>query len=96
MEVSAIFVATITRRRGPGAKMRCCSAAGMRPKSPITSMPEPRLPSSKSRVSRMSRSVGMKTSTSPASDSISASSVARTAASMCVNSSSVENDSTGA
>ena len=31
------FVATMTRRFAPGEKMRCCSPAGIRPKSPMTS-----------------------------------------------------------
>ena len=89
MEVSATFVAITTRRFAPGEKIRCCSADDCRPNKASTSIRLPaNRPSSKSRVSRMSRSVGIKISTSPASVSINASSAAATAASMKCGSSS--------
>ena len=64
-DVSAMFVATTIFRRTVGAKTRCCSAGVSRPKSGISSASPPATAANLSAVSRMSRSLGMKTSMSP-------------------------------
>ncbi len=94
IDVSATFVATITRRRRPGAKILCCSPDGSRPYSGSTSNPLPNRPPSISHASRMSRSAGMNTSTSPSSVSINASSTAATASSTYPPSSSASSGAT--
>jgi hypothetical protein len=82
-DVSATFVASTNRRRTPaarpGSNTRCCSAAESRPNRGSTSVKRCR-PSSARVVSRMSASVGRKTSTSPSGSSMS-SSVVRSRAS---------------
>ena len=66
-EVSATLVASTTRRRVCGSNTRCCSAAESREYS--GTMSKPRGPSAlrfkASAVSRISRSPGRKTRTSP-------------------------------